>query len=107
MEGRPCRRQQKQLAVSRTQGLQLPLNLVWRQDIVRIQLLNVLSPSERHDMVDSGGEPTILFRDSGHARRFKTPRDSLRAIRRAVVHYDDLLVGPSLRDRRLDRVGQR
>jgi hypothetical protein len=80
----------------------LLLDLVPRQKIVGIQVLNVLTPGARVCDVTRRRGPGRPLRDHANAVRLESACDRQAIVDGAIVHDDDLLVAPALSKRTLE-----
>src|SRR5271170_7656002 len=69
-------------------------NLVWRQKVVRIKPLNVVSPGMRIGCVSSRGRALVLLCDDLNSLRLELPSDFQRTIFGTVIRDDDYFVRP-------------
>ena len=82
---------------------------VWQscqeQEVVRVQVLDVVSAAQRKSLVPGGGSALIGLHHYTEWVGFESPSDRKRPVCRTVVDDDDLLRLPRLRNRRAKSLG--
>src|ERR1017187_9929067 len=101
VERSPGRREKDALAIRCRKGGELPLNLVWREKIIRIQKLDIVPLTMPISIVLACRKTTILCRDNRDPSRGEFTRNFRGPIRGPVIYHDDLFARPGLSKGRL------
>src|SRR5207249_2214412 len=82
--------------------LHLVRDLVWGKQVVRVEPLNVIAPTQRKCFVPGGRRPLIPLRHHPNFTRLKLPHDRQSPVSRTVIDDNDLFVAPGLAKSRRD-----